>query len=121
MADISVELKVITKDKLRQIIINLEKETNVAGKSTWTMDFTLNDRAKKEDKFEEVISLKVKIKPSLASKAEATAKDPNGLDNPQTAQALVAGDAAKAVKDKVISEKSAKTEAERIIGVRAAV
>lgn len=117
MADISVELKVITSDKLRQIIINLEKATNDQGKATWTMDFTLNERAKKEDKFEEVISLKVKIKPSLAKKAEATA-NAKGLDDPQTAQAYVAGDAARAAKDKVISEKSAKSEAERVIGVR---
>ncbi len=118
MADISVELKVTTKDKKRQILIKLEKETNDQGKATWTMDFTLNERDKPADKFEEVISLKVKIKPSLAKKAEATAKA-KGLDDAQTAQAYIAGDAARDAKDKVISEKSAKSEAERVIGVRA--
>lgn len=118
MPDISVELMVITKDRLRQISINLVKETNAAGKVSWSMDFALSEKNKKDDpKFEEIIRLKVKIKPSLAAKAEATATD-KGLDDAQTSQAFIAGDAAKAAAAKEISEKSAKAAAEKIIAVR---
>lgn len=117
MSDISVQFKVVTKDKLRQITIDLSKVTQDSGKAEWSMDFTLGEKEKKSDpKFEEVISLKVKIKPTNAPKAQATAKD--GLNDKQTSQTFIAGDAAKLLTENQISEKTVKTQAEKIIAVR---
>jgi hypothetical protein len=117
MADIWVQFKVTTNKGLRQIVIELEKVTQDSGKSEWSMTFILGEKDKKSDpKFEELISVKVKIKPTNAAKANPTAN--KGLNDAQTAQALVAGDAAKLLSEGELSVKAVRVEAERVISVR---
>ena len=115
MSDIDVSLKV-TSD-LRQITIHLVKETNSSGKVEWTLDFILAEKKKETDpNYKEVINLHIKVKPSNFDKAELTAK--KDLNATQTSQARLAGDAAKLASEGVISEKTAKTQAEKVISVR---
>ena len=115
MADVEVTFTVTTD--LRQISFHLAKETNSSGKAEWTLDFTLSEKKQASDPiFKEVISLHIKVKPSNFNKAQVTSD--KGLNSAQTAQAHLAGDASKLASEGVISEKIAKTQAEKVISVR---
>lgn len=114
----SIELTVVTNDKLKKITLKLVKAPQDDGSVDWSLDFTLADRKKTTDQFEEVINLKVKVKPAHAKKAEATF-DKKSLDSIQTSQTAVAAEAAKLLDNGQISKKTAEGEVQRIIGVRA--
>ena len=87
-----VRFKIVTPDKLRQIVFTLEKDQD-AQNNSWNITFALNERDKPEDDFSEVIQLAVAVDHNDDDKAMASFK--HGLDSDQHAQALVAGQTAK--------------------------
>jgi hypothetical protein len=90
-----VRFKIVTPDKLRQIVFTLEKDQD-AQNNSWNITFALNERDKPEDDFSEVIQLAVAVDHNDDDKAMASFK--HGLDSDQHAQALVAGQTAKDAK-----------------------
>jgi len=91
----SVDLEVITPDQLKKITFGLEKACNPNNTETWTIHFELDEAASAGATFNEVVKLDISVDPQNNASAATTAA--NGLTPSQTAQALVAGDTAKAV------------------------
>jgi hypothetical protein len=117
----SVDLVVMTKDKLRRIQFRLVKDVGEKGKVAWSLEFTLLERAKATDKFnpdEPVVKLTINISKALEEKAAATLAE--GFDDAQTSAALAAGDSAKLLKQGEISEASFRNDMKRVIARRGA-
>jgi hypothetical protein len=87
-----VRFKIVTPEKLRQIIFTLERDQD-AQNNSWSITFELRERDDVTQQFSEVIQLAVAVDHNEDDNAMATFK--NGLDSDQHAQALVAGQTAK--------------------------
>jgi len=123
----SIEMTVLTKDKLRKIFFKLSKDLvhdsddkdNDGDKEeirvNWRLDFSFDERAKATDKFgeEHNIKLVIDISKELEKKAEATLQE--GFDDAQASAALTAGQKFKLFKSNKISEKSFKNSAVNVI------
>lgn len=131
MADntISVELTVLTNDKLRQIFFKLSKsfitDTDDADKDgdktetrvSWSIEFALSERKKDTDKFgdEHIVKLKVDLTKELEKKAEDSLE---GLDDGQRSEVFAAGDAEKLFQANKISKKSRDNALKRVVSRR---
>lgn len=75
LKSISVDIEVMTKDRLRKVVFGLDKTTADNGEVTWTLDFSLFEREKKTDEFgDPLVKLDaVVVKVLNHEKAEATA------------------------------------------------
>jgi len=96
---VSVTFKIVTPDQLRKIIFTLTRESD-SQTDSWSITFELDERKNTTDDFAMVIQLNVDVDHNdkdANDQAAATAK--HGLDADQQAQALVAGDTAKAAAD----------------------
>jgi hypothetical protein len=125
----SVELTVLTNDRLRKIYFKLSKnfvkdtedvdkdENKEEVRAEWTIEFALNERKKESDNFgeEHIIKLKVDLSKELEKKADDSLK---GLDDAQAAAVLSAGDALKLFLANKISKKSYENALKRIISRR---
>jgi hypothetical protein len=126
---ISVELTVLTKDKLRQIFFKLSKnfvkdteDLNQDGSKEdlrvqWSIEFSLTERKKDTDKFgdEHTVKLLVNLTKELEKKAEASL---GGLDDGQAGAVLSAGDAEKQFQANKISKKGRDNALTRVISKR---
>ena|SRR5215813_2535182 len=112
----SVDLLVRTPNQLRQISLDLAKDSKADGTVTWSLHFKLEERTKTIDPFALVVELDVEINPENHDKAEATAQ--HGLDDDQTSSALVAADTAKAFKNKKVSKRRAIADTQDVIASR---
>ena len=126
----SVELTVLTSDRLRKIFFKLSKnfvqDTDDVDKDKdteeirvqWTIEFSLSERKKDTDKFsdESIIKLKVDLSKELEKKADDSLK---GLNVDQAAARLSAGDAEKLFQANKISKKSRDNAIKRVIASRA--
>jgi len=72
---ISVDIEVLTKDRLRRVVFGLDKATSDDGDVSWTINFELFEREKKTDDFgEPLVNLDaVVVKKTHVDQAEATA------------------------------------------------
>ena len=123
----SIEMTVLTKDKLRRIYFKLSKdlvqdtedkdhdEDKEEVRVNWRLDFAFDERAKATDKFTEEhnVKLVIDISKELESKAEATLQE--GFDDAQASAALTAGQKFKLWKSNKISEKSFKNSAVNVV------
>ncbi len=79
---ISVDLEVLTSDRLRKVIFSLDKATTDAN-AEWTIKFQLLEREKKSDEFgDPLVKLSIQINAKNHDNAEITAR--NGLNSAQT-------------------------------------
>jgi len=125
----SVELTVLTSDRLRKIFFKLSKnfvqDTDDVDKDKdkeeirvqWAIEFALSERKKVTDPFgdENIIKLKVDLSKELEKKADDSL---TGLDEAQAAATLSAGDAEKLFQANKISKKSRDNAIKRIISSR---
>lgn len=118
---ISVDIEVLTKDRLRKVVFGLDKTTSDAGEPTWTINFELFERAKKDEEFgDAIVSLDaVVVKKANVQQAEETATA-GGLTKPQADHALGPGAVdAKRFKEGKISREKAEATVQRILAKRA--
>ena len=113
---ISVTFKIVTPDRLRKITFTLSRVLD-ASHDSWSIMFELDERADPDKDFQLVIQLQVDVDHDDNDKAAATAQ--SGLDSDQHAQALIAGDVAKAVKKGDATMDEAKEEAAGVVSARA--
>ncbi|HYP07307.1 MAG TPA: hypothetical protein VER03_13825 [Bryobacteraceae bacterium] len=120
LKSISVDIEVMTKDRLRKVVFGLDKTTADNGEVTWTIDFRLFEREKKTDEFgDPLVKLDaVVVKKANFDNAEATAVA--GRFKPeQTEHALgPAANDAKRFKDGKITREKAEATAERTVAKR---
>jgi hypothetical protein len=120
LKSISVDIEVMTRDRLRKVVFGLDKETADNGDVTWTIDFKLFEREKKTDDFgDPLIKLDaVVVKKANFDKAQATAVA-GKFTAAQTEHALgpAAVDAKRFKDGKITREKAAGT-AERTVAKR---
>lgn len=114
---ISVDLEVMTTDRLRKVVFGLDKSTD-GDEVTWAIEFRLFERETKTDEFgDELVKLDVEVKKTLHEQAEVTAT--KGLNKPQAEHLLgPASSTAKRFADGKTSEKTAKAAAERTLQKR---
>ncbi len=103
---ISVDLEVVAKNQLRQILLGLDKTVDSAL-VTWSIRFELNERDKKADPWARRVKLNVSVKSIHNDLAQLAAQ--NGLTIEQTTYLLTT--AAKATKD-AQAAKDAATDAQ---------
>ena len=106
---ISVDLEVMTTDRLKKIIFGLDKSTD-EEEVTWVIEFQFLQRDKKTDPFgDPLVKLKIDVKKSNNDLAEVTAD--KGLNSPQAAHLLGAGlsDAQRLRDGKITEERAALT------------
>ena len=121
LKSISVDIEVMTKDKLRKVVFGLDKTTADNGEVTWTIDFKLFERENTTDDFDEpLVKLDaVVVKKANFDKAEATAVS-GKFKAEQTEHALgPAANDAKRFKEGKIPKEKAEATAERTIAKRA--
>jgi len=81
LKSISVDLEVMTSDRLRKIVFGLDKATADAV-VTWTIDFRLFEREQKTVDFgDPIVKLAVEVQAKYADRAEVTAQ--KGLSTAQ--------------------------------------
>ena len=86
---ISVDLEVMTTDRLKKIIFGLDKSTE-DEEAHWVIEFQFLQRDKKTDPFgDPLVKLAIDVKKSNEEAAEETAA--KGLNNPQATHLLGAG------------------------------
>ena len=120
LKSISVDIEVMTKDRLRKVVFGLDKATADSGEVTWTFDFQLFERASKTEEFgDPLVKLAaVVVKTAHFEKAEATAMA-GRFKAEQTEHALgPAANDAKRFKDGKITREKAEATAERTIAKR---
>lgn len=120
MKSISVDIEVMTKDRLRKVVFGLDKETADSGDVRWTIDFKLFEREKTTDAFgDPLVKLDaVIVKKANFDKAEATAVA-GTFTAAQTEHALgPAAVDAKRFKDGKITREKAERTAERTVAKR---
>lgn|GEM_PF-4185189 len=103
---VSVDLEVVAKNQLRQILLGLDKSMDGAL-VTWSIRFELNERAAKTDSWARRVKLDVAVQSIHNNLAELAAK--NGLTDQQVTYLLTA--AAKATKDAQAAKDAAKDAA----------
>ena len=106
LKSISVDLEVMTSDRLRKVIFGLDKSTE-EDEVTWTIRFQLLERDNKSDEFgDSLIKLTVVVKKANFDNAEITAK--KGLNSAQAEHLLgpAAVDAKRRLADKITEEKA---------------
>ncbi len=126
---ISVELTILTTDKLRQIYFKLSKsfvkDTEDVDKDNdtnevrvaWSIQFAISERKNATEPFgeEHIVKLKVDLTKELEKKAEDTL---SGLDDAQAGAVLSAGDSEKLFQANRITKKSRDNALKRIISRR---
>ncbi len=120
LKSISVDIEVMTKDRLRKVVFGLDKATADSGEVTWTLDFKLFEREKKTDEFgDPLVKLDaVVVRKANFEKAEATAVS-GRFTAAQTEHALgPAANDAKRFQDGKITREKAEATAERTIAKR---
>jgi len=120
LKSISIDIEVMTHDRLRKVVFGLDKETADSGDVTWTIDFKLFEREKKTDEFgDPLVKLDaVVVKKPNFDKAEDTART-GKFTAAQTEHALgPASVDAKRFKDGKIPREKAAATAERTIAKR---
>lgn len=120
LKSISVDIEVMTKDRLRKVVFGLDKTTADDGEVTWSLDFSLFEREKKTDEFgDPLVKLEaVIVKKANFDKAEATALT-GRFKAEQTEHALgPAANDAKRFKEGKIPREKAEATAERTIAKR---
>ena len=86
LKSISVDLEVMTPDRLRKVVFGLDKSTG-AGGVQWVIEFQFLQRDKKTDEFgDPLVKLKVDVKKANNPAAEETAV--KGLNAAQTEHLL---------------------------------
>ena len=86
---ISVDLEVMTADRLKKVIFGLDKSTDTEGVH-WTIEFQFLQRDKKTDDFgDPLVKLNVDVKKAHNDLAEETAM--KGLNAPQSEHLLGPG------------------------------
>ncbi len=89
LKSISVDLEVMTTDRLKKIVFGLDKSTE-DEEIHWVIEFQFLQRDKKTDPFgDPLVKLSVDVKKSNESAAEETAA--KGLSNPQATHLLGPG------------------------------
>lgn len=92
LRSISVDLEVMTADRLKKVIFGLDKKMD-ARNVQWTINFQLLEREKKSDEFgDPLVKLTVDVKRSHNDLAEETAT--KGLNSSQSEHLLGPGVAA---------------------------
>jgi hypothetical protein len=92
LKSISVDLEVMTTDRLKKVIFGLDKSTDAEGVQ-WTIDFQFLQREKKTDEFgDPLVKLSIDVKKSNNELAEETAT--KGLNSSQSEHLLGPGVAA---------------------------
>jgi hypothetical protein len=117
LKSISVDLEVMTPDRLTKIIFGLDKSTDVETVD-WTIEFQFMQRATKTDEFgDPLVKLTVEVKKANQGLAEETAI--KGLNSRQTdhllGPALVA---AKRLKEGTTTSEKAAATVERTLAKR---
>jgi hypothetical protein len=92
----SVDLEVVTPDQTKKVIFGLERTCNADNTESWTIHFELDEAPNAGAPFVEVVKLDIKVNPE--NNAAASAASQAGFTPSQSAQALAAGDTAKAFK-----------------------
>ena len=106
---ISVDLEVMTTDRLKKIIFGLDKSTDDEG-THWVIEFQFLQRDKKTDPFgDPLVTLSIDVRKSNEAAAEDTAA--KGLNTPQAAHLLGPGvaDTQRFREGKITEEKLAAT------------
>jgi hypothetical protein len=116
---ISVDLEVLTTDRLKKIIFGLDKSTDTQ-QVHWTIEFQFLQREKKTDEFgDPLVNLSIKVKNANHALAEETAL--KGLNSKQTDHLLgPAAVAAQRLKEGKITEEKAAPVIERTLPKRVA-
>ena len=117
LKSISVDLEVMTTDRLKKIVFGLDK--NVDGDEIqWVIDFKFFQRDKKSDEFgDPLVSLKADVKKTNNEAAEATAN--KGLNASQSEHLLGPGViAAQRLKEGKITEEKAAATVDRTLPKR---
>lgn len=114
---ISVDLEVLTSDRLRKVIFSLDKSTTDAN-AEWTINFQLLERDKKSDEFgDPLVKLSVTINAKNHDNAEVTAR--KGLNSTQADYLLgPASVDAKRLKAGKITQEKANATVERTLPKR---
>ncbi len=112
---ISVTFKIVTPDQLRKITFTLSRILD-ASHDSWSVMFELDERADTNKDFQLVIQLQADVDHNDDDKAAATVK--SGLDSDQHAQALIAGDVAKAAIKGDATMDEAKEDAAGVVSAR---
>jgi hypothetical protein len=118
---ISVDIEVLTKDRLRKVVFGLDKVTSDAGEVTWTINFELFERTKKDEPFgDPIVNLDaVVVKKAHVEQAEDTATA-GTFTKTQAEHALgPAAVDAKRFKDGKIPREKAESTVERTVAKRA--
>jgi hypothetical protein len=120
LKSISVDIEVMTRDRLRKVAFGLDKETADSGDVTWTIDFKLFEREQKTDDFgDPLVRLEaIAVKKANFEKAEDTARTQR-FTAAQTEHALgpASVDAKRFQAGKITKEKAQAT-AERTLAKR---
>lgn len=86
---ISVDLEVMTTDRLKKIVFGLDKSVE-DDETSWAIDFQFFQRDKKSEEFgDALVKLKIDVKKTNHTAAEATAV--KGLNSSQTEHLLGPG------------------------------
>ena len=120
LKSISVDIEVMTKDRLRKVVFGLDKATADDGDVIWTINFALFEREAKSDDFgDALVNLDaVIVNNENFDKAETTASV-GRLTAAQTEHALgPAAVDAKRFKEGQISREKAEATAERTVAKR---
>lgn len=120
LKSISIDIEVMTRDRLRKVVFGLNKQTADSGDVTWTIDFKLFERDTKTDDFgDPLVKLDaVVVKKANFDKAQATAVA-GKFTAAQTEHALgPAAVDAKRFQDGKIPQEKAEATAERTIAKR---
>jgi len=117
LKSISVDLEVMTPDRLKKVIFGLDKEVD-AESVHWTINFQLLEREKKSDEFgDPLVKLTVDVKKSNNELAEETAT--KGLNSGQSEHLLGPGvSAAQKLKAGKTTEEKAAAVIERTLPKR---
>lgn len=84
---ISVDLEVMTKDRLKKIIFGLDKTPDGENEVKWVIGFEFYEREKKTDEFgDPLVKLNVDVRLKNFDAAEETAR--KGLSTPQAEHLL---------------------------------
>ena len=106
---ISVDLEVMTTDRLKKIIFGLDKSTE-GEEVHWVIEFQFLQRDKRTDPFgDPLVKLAIDVRKTNNEFAEETAM--KGLNSPQSAHLLGAGltDAQRLREGKITEERAAAT------------
>jgi hypothetical protein len=110
LVGLSVELEVVTRDKLRKFLFTLTK-TKEGDADNWGIDFELLDRKTAAGAFERVLSLEVDLDLRKVAVEDVEATADKGLNKAQVEFALttVAADAQKLNDGKIKESRMART------------